>query len=245
MDKIVRIGTRGSELALWQAHAVAGAISQAFDDITCEIRIFKTQGDINLSVPLSSIGDKGLFTKELETSLLEGTIDMCVHSMKDVLTELPKGCTIAAMLPREDARDALVCGPRMHAHDLASVPAGARLATGSIRRGAFLKSKRPDLIAKGVRGNVETRLKKAQGADYDGAILAVAGLKRLGLDEYISAYIPLEDMIPSPGQAAVGVEIREDDMRMKNICEHIGCATTQACVEAERIVAAGLDGGCH
>ena len=239
------IGTRGSDLALWQAHAVQDAIAAALPDVATEIRIVKTTGDVNLATPLAKIDDKGLFTGELEAELAEGLVDLCVHSMKDVPTELAPGCRIAACLPRADVRDALVCGPRIaDAASLADVPEGSRIGTGSLRRVAQLRARHPHIVPKDIRGNVDTRLAKGHGADYEGAILAVAGLTRLGLADAITCPIEIDEMIPAVGQGAVGVEIRSGDERAEAACAAIDHAVTRACVEAERLVLDELDGSC-
>lgn len=239
------IGTRGSALALWQAHAVAEAFESAYPGLAVDIRVIKTTGDRNLSTPLAEIGDKGLFTKDLEAALAAGEVDVCVHSMKDVPTELAPGCGIVAMLPRADVRDALVCGPRVEASCLEELPAGARIGTGSLRRQAQLKERFPEIVPMPIRGNVETRLAKAAGADYEGAVLAAAGLHRLGLGDRISSYIPVEQMLPAVGQAAVGIEARLDDQDALELCSRVDDALTRECVEAERLILCELEGGCQ
>lgn len=238
------IGTRGSALALWQAHAVQDALAKAHPELDFKIKVIKTVGDANLSTPLDKIDDKGLFTKELESALLAGEIDACVHSMKDVPGELAPGCTIGAMLPRADVRDVLVCGPRISgASSLSEVPAGARIATGSLRRAAQLQVRHPQVVAAPIRGNVDTRVRKALGPDYEGAVLAAAGVTRLGLSEHISAYIDPADMIPAVGQGAIGVETREE-ARVQEIVRSIDDPATSSCVTAERIILRELNGGC-
>lgn len=240
------IGTRGSKLALWQAQAAKAAIEDAFPQVVCEVKVISTKGDRVLDVPLEAIGDKGLFTKELEVALLAGEVDLCVHSMKDLPAELPAGCTIGAMLARADARDVLVCGPRIAgAHTLAELPADTRLGTGSQRRTAQLRARYPQVKPLPMRGNVDTRLRKAAGDDYDGAILAAAGIMRLEAAEAITAFLPLDDMIPAVGQGAVGIEVREGDERMAAVCLAIGDAATETCVSLERAVLAALEGGCQ
>lgn len=240
------IGTRGSALALWQAHAVEAAIHSALPGVRTEIRVISTTGDRVLDKPLESIGDKGLFTKELEVALLDGEVDMCVHSMKDMPTELPRGCSIAAMLLRADVRDVLVCGPRIAgAKSLAEVPAGSRIGTGSARRTAQLRAAFAQVEPTPIRGNVDTRLQKANGADYEGAVLAAAGIERMGYTQQISAYIPVEQMVPAVGQGAIGIEIRQDDERVARVCAAIDDAPTSECVFAERAVLAALEGGCQ
>lgn len=240
------IGTRGSGLALWQAHAVADALRAQDPAREVDVRVIKTTGDRILDVPLSKIGDKGLFTKEIETQLLAGEIDMCVHSMKDVPSALPEGCVLAAMLPRADARDALVCGPRLaQVGCLADVPEGARIGTGSLRRAAQLRARYPQLVPSEIRGNLDTRLAKAEGSHYEGAVLAVSGIVRMGWEDRIRSYIPVEDMIPAVGQGAVGIEARADDERILAALADISHAPTMACVDAERIILSRLEGGCQ
>ena len=199
MSNVFTIGTRGSALALWQAHALQDALQAADPELQTEIRVISTNGDRILDKPLEQIGDKGLFTKELEAALLAGEVDACVHSMKDVPAELPEGCCIAAMLPRADVRDVLVCGPCIaHATELAEVPAGARLGTGSLRRSAQLR-----------------------------------------------ALFPHIEPTPAVGQGAIGVEVRADDERALHACALVNDEETFACVEGERRILAGLQGGCQ
>ena len=246
MSNVFTIGTRGSALALWQAHALQDALQAADPELQTEIRVISTKGDRILDKPLEQIGDKGLFTKELEAALLAGEVDACVHSMKDVPAELPEGCCIAAMLPRADVRDVLVCGPRIaHATELADVPAGARLGTGSLRRSAQLRALFPHIEPAPIRGNVDTRLAKAEGLDYEGAILAAAGVLRMGAEERIAAFLPVEQMLPAVGQGAIGVEVRADDERALRACALVNDEETFACVEGERRILAGLQGGCQ
>ena len=246
MSNVFTIGTRGSALALWQAHALQDALQAADPELQTEIRVISTKGDRILDKPLEQIGDKGLFTKELEAALLAGEVDACVHSMKDVPAELPEGCCIAAMLPRADVRDVLVCGPCIaHATELAEVPAGARLGTGSLRRSAQLRALFPHIEPTPIRGNVDTRLAKAEGLDYEGAILAAAGVLRMGAEERIAAFLPVEQMLPAVGQGAIGVEVRADDERALRACALVNDEETFACVEGERRILAGLQGGCQ
>lgn len=246
MTKRIIIGTRGSNLAMWQARAVAAAINSVRPDVETELRIIATTGDKTPDRPLESIGDMGLFTKELERALMAGEVDLCVHSMKDMPTALPAGLAILAMLPRADVRDALVCGPRIaNAKSLDEVPEGSRLGTGSARRTAQLRALFPHVQPTPIRGNVETRLEKAAGADYEGAVLAAAGIVRLGASNRIAALIPIEIMVPAVGQGAIGVEARLDDGFAADICGAIDDPVTSACVTAERFVLAGLYGGCQ
>lgn len=246
MTETCIIGTRGSALARWQAHAVERALRASAPDLNVQVKIISTTGDRILDAPLSKIGDKGLFTKELERALLAGEVDLCVHSMKDLPAELPAGCAIIAMLPRADVRDALVCGPRLPGvRGLAEVPQGARLGTGSLRRAAQLRAAFPQIEPKGIRGNVDTRLSKAAGPDYEGAILAAAGVERMGRASDIAAYLPIEEMVPAVGQGAIGIEARTGDQRIAALCAAINDAPTRACVAGERRVMRELQGGCR
>ena len=245
MTETCVIATRGSQLALWQANTVAGTLERAFPNLDVQVKVIKTTGDVTLDMPLHEIGDKGMFTKELEVALLDGSADMCVHSMKDVPSELPENCVIAAMLERADVRDVLVCGPRIQgATSLADLPEGSVIGTGSLRRAAQLSASFPNVEPKGIRGNVDTRLEKSQGSDYDGVILAAAGVGRLGRSEMVSCVIPVEEMIPAAGQGAVGIEVRADDDRANAWCAAINDASTFECVAAERHILAELGGSC-
>ncbi|MBE6470365.1 MAG: hydroxymethylbilane synthase [Coriobacteriaceae bacterium] len=246
MSRILVIGTRGSALALWQAHAVQDALQAARPELRTEIRVISTKGDRILDKPLEQIGDKGLFTKELEGALLAGEVDVCVHSMKDVPSELPAGCLIDAMLPRADVRDVLVCGPRIAGSTcLADVPAGARLGTGSLRRVAQLRARYPHIQPAPIRGNVDTRLAKAQGDDYEGAILAAAGVLRMGCADAVAAYLPVDEMVPAVGQGAIGIEVLEGNDFARAAIACVNDAATFACVQAERRILAALEGGCQ
>lgn len=248
MSRTYRIATRGSKLALWQANAVKDALEGAHPGIEAQIVVVKTTGDKVTDRPLDQIGDKGMFTKELESALVSGEADMCVHSMKDVPSKLFDGCEIAAMLPREDVRDALVLGPSLEGvASLDDLPAGARIGSGSLRRVAQLKAGHPQVEVVPIRGNVDTRVAKATGQTgegYDGAILAAAGLKRMGLDGNISAYIPVDEMIPAAGQGAVGVEILSSDAELAELLSSIDDAPTHAAVDAERYVLDAMGGSC-
>ena len=239
------IGTRGSGLALWQAHAVEAAILDAKPGSDVEVRIISTKGDRVLDKPLEQIGDKGLFTKELEAALIDGEVDLCVHSMKDVPAELPDGCMIGAMLPRADVRDVLACGPRISASSLDEVPAGSRIGTGSLRRTAQLRALFPNIEPTPIRGNVDTRLAKGAGDDYEGVMLAAAGITRMGWADRISCYVPADVLVPAVGQGAVGIEIRSDDERVRDLCAAIDDPATSKCVHVERRILAALEGGCQ
>jgi hydroxymethylbilane synthase len=233
---MLRIGSRGSKLALWQANWV----KQQFEErgTFCSLEVIKTTGDKITSVLLAKVGTKGLFTKEIEEALLDGRIDLAVHSLKDLPTELPPGLKIAAIPEREDARDALV-GRR-----LADLPAGSKVGTSSLRRVAQLCAARSGLVIESVRGNLDTRLRKLSQGEYDALVLATAGLRRLGWADRIAEYFPVELMCPAPGQGALAIETREDGDAAR-ACAALDHAPTRAAVEAERAVLAALGGGCQ
>ena len=227
------IGSRGSQLALWQSQWVAAQL--AAQGIETRIEIIKTTGDKITDVALSKVGTKGLFTKELEEALLAGQIDLAVHSLKDMPTELPAGLILAAIPEREDPRDAMV-GSAIDA-----LPQGARVGTSSLRREAQLRARRPDLIIEPVRGNLDTRLRKLDEGRYDAIVLAAAGLKRLGWESRITELIPFEIMCPAVGQGALAIETRQDSP-LASLLDH---APTRAAITAERALLAGLGGGCQ
>lgn len=239
------IAARGSRLSLAQTDLVRRALEERLPGLRVKVSVVRTKGDVILDRPLHRIGGKGVFTKELERALVEGEADLCVHSMKDVPVVLAPGCVIGAVLPRADVRDVLVGGAGLSgATTLAEVPAGARIGTGSLRRVAQLRAGFPQIEPKGMRGNVDTRLAKAQGPDYDGAILAAAGVIRLGRAGEIRGFIPADVMVPAAGQGAIGVEVRADDERARAWCGLIDDPATRACVEAERLVQSSLGGSC-
>lgn len=240
-DRLV-IGTRGSQLALWQSNYIKQML-ESITGLPVELKTIKTTGDKILDVPLAKVGGKGLFTKELEVELLAGTVDLCVHSMKDVPTELPEGCVIAATPPRVDPRDVLVSGPGNF--DLASLPVGAKLGTSSLRRRAQVLALREDLEIVDVRGNLDTRMRKAEEGEVDAVILAAAGIARLGWADRISHYIEADQMVSAVGQGAIAVEIREDDAFMLDVCEKLNDPETFTCITAERVVMRSLEGGCQ
>lgn len=245
MKQTLIIGTRASKLALWQSNYVADLLKQVHPNLDVSVRTYTTQGDRILSKSLAELGGKDLFTKELDQALLAGDVDLCVHSMKDVARVLPQGLDILAMPKRADARDVLVCGPRLaHCRSLASIPAGARLGTGSLRRSAQLRAAFPQVQPLDMRGNVDTRIEKAHGERYDGAILAAAGLERIGLGAHISAYLPVQEMVPAAGQGAIGIEARVDDSRVSALLAAINDAETMRCVQLERRILAALGGDC-
>jgi hydroxymethylbilane synthase len=230
------IGSRGSQLALWQARWIAARLAEAGHET--RIEIIKTTGDKITDVPLAKVGTKGLFTKEIEEALLDGRIDLAVHSLKDLPTELPAGLTIAAIPPREDARDAIV-GAR-----LSDLPAGAVVGTSSLRRAAQLRAIRPDLAIESIRGNLDTRVRKLDEGQYHAIVLAAAGLSRLGWAHRIAETLSPELMCPAVGQGALAVETRETGEGYA-ACAALDDPTARAAVTAERAVLASLGGGCQ
>lgn len=247
------LGSRGSTLALWQTGCVGEALEKAHPGLRVEIKVIHTTGDKNQTAPLEQIGSQGVFTKELEAALLNHEIDACVHSMKDLQSLLAPGCCVAACLPRADARDALVLGTRIQtnaagnsaSYGLDSLPQGARIATGSLRRAAQIRAFQPGLIPTPVRGNVETRLKKIHGDGYEAGVLASAGLDRLGLEQHISQRLDPTLMIPAVGQGAIGVEIRTSDASTADYLAAINDQATFDCVMAERLILSSLNGSCR
>lgn len=239
----LHLGTRKSALALWQAHHVRDLLMALYPELVVDIVPMTTEGDRQLSGPLQASGGKALFTKELETALLEGRIDIAVHSMKDVVAELPAGLTIGAILVREDPRDALVSP--LAAKNLRDLPQRSRIGTASLRRACQIRHIRPDLVIENLRGNVNSRLAKLDAGEFAGIILAAAGLKRLGFAERIRAYLPIEDSLPAAAQGAIGIECRSDDHETKRRIAALHDTDTALCVEAERIVTGVLAGGCR
>ncbi|MDO9556395.1 MAG: hydroxymethylbilane synthase [Coriobacteriia bacterium] len=235
------IGTRGSKLALWQSNHIKDRLEQITGLPVC-LKVIKTTGDKILDVPLAKVGGKGLFTKEIEVELIDGTVDLAVHSMKDVPTELPEGLIIAATPTRVDPRDVIVSGGN---HSIDSLPEGARVGTSSLRRRSQLLALRPDVEIVDVRGNLDTRMRKAEDGEVDAVILAAAGITRMGWGERITHYIDPEQMVPAVGQGAIGIEIREDDGFMQEVCRDLSDPPTLTCVTAERIVMRKLEGGCQ
>jgi hydroxymethylbilane synthase len=239
--KALRIGTRGSTLAQWQARSIARALREA-TGIEPEIVIIKTSGDKFQQTSFSQIGTKGVFIKELEDALLDERIDLAVHSMKDVPTEMPEGLTIAAIGKREDVRDALLSSS---GDTLESLPQGARVGTSSLRRQSQLLYARRDLRLLELRGNVDTRIEKLKRGDYDAIVLAKAGLDRLGLSGNISQVLPYDVSLPAAGQGAIGIEARAGDADTRNILAALNDTETNRAVAAERAALAGLGGGCQ
>jgi hydroxymethylbilane synthase len=238
----LRIATRKSPLALWQAEHVRVHLQQLHPGLQVELVTMSTQGDRVLDSPLAKIGGKGLFVKELEQGMLAGRADIAVHSMKDVPVELPEGLEIAAILEREDPRDAFVSN-RFGA--LSELPQGARVGTSSLRRQCQLRAVRPDLEILDLRGNVNTRLAKLDAGDYDAIVLASAGLKRLGMAQRITRALEPEDMLPAIAQGVIGIECRSDDMAVKALIEPLNHAVTGLRTQAERAMNATLAGGCQ
>ncbi|MCZ2155872.1 MAG: hydroxymethylbilane synthase [Bryobacterales bacterium] len=233
----LRIGSRGSKLALWQASWVKSRLEER--GYSSEIKIIKTRGDQILDTPLTRIGGKGVFTKEIEEALLEGQIDLAVHSLKDLPTELPPGLTIASVPQREDARDVLVGSP------LDALPQGASVGTSSLRRSAQLRALRPDLRILDVRGNVDTRLRKQQEGQYDALVMAGAGLVRLGLAEHIAEYFDTSRFLPAVAQGALAIETRDDGGVAWRACLELANHRAACEVTAERALLRGLGGGCQ
>ncbi|MDP4823080.1 MAG: hydroxymethylbilane synthase [Aestuariivirgaceae bacterium] len=240
----LRIGTRGSKLALFQAHLARRLLAAAHgvDEADIAVEIIRTTGDRVQDRPLSEIGGKGLFTKEIEEALAEGVIDLAVHSMKDMAAVLPEGLVIAAVLEREDARDAFL-SPVAANIDL--LPPGARVGCSSVRRAAQLLRKRPDVRILPFRGNVDTRLRKLHEGEVEATILAVAGLNRLGLQAQITQAISMDEMLPAPAQGVIGIETRENDSRVRDLLAPLHHAATALRLAAERAFLAGIDGSCR
>jgi hydroxymethylbilane synthase len=242
--KTIRIGTRGSALALAQAHEVRARLmaSHGLPESAFEICVIKTTGDMILDRPLAEVGGKGLFTKEIEDALISKEIDFAVHSMKDVQTALPDGLSIVATLPREDVRDAFISLKYKTIDDL---PKGATVGSSSLRRQAQLKRLRPDLEVVGFRGNVQTRLKKLEDNVADATFLACAGLRRLGLADRITSAVPVEMMLPAVAQGAIGIEARMDDETTLKVLAPLNHEPTSICVAAERAFLTRLEGSCR
>ena len=235
------IGTRGSALARWQTDWVQARLTTAWPELCCELRLFETSGDKIRNKPLPEIGGKGLFTEELENALRSGEIDLAVHSLKDLPIDDAAGLTLGAIGEREDPRDVLIS---RHYHPLARLPHGARVGTSSLRRSAQLLAARPDLKILSLRGNVDTRIRKAMQGEYDAIVLAAAGVLRLGFASHIAEYLSFDVMLPAPGQGAVAVQCRADDHRTIELLRPIDHAPTRLAVAAERAFLAGLGGGC-
>jgi len=236
----LRIGSRGSQLALWQANHVAGLLRQQGHAV--EIEIIKTTGDKITDVALAKVGTKGMFTKEIEEALDDKRVDLAVHSLKDVPTELARQFELAAIMKREDPRDGFIS---VKFSTAAELPRGARVGTSSLRRQCQLKALRNDLEIFPLRGNVDTRLRKLESGEYDAIILAVAGVGRLGLEKYLRYKIPPDIMCPAVGQGALAIEIRREDSAVRSALAFLDHPETRAAVECERALLNGLGGGCQ
>ena len=244
MSQKIVIGTRGSKLALWQTNWVKSALKTHHPGLQVEILIISTKGDRVLDVSLPKLGEqgKGLFTKELEEAIFERRVDLAVHSLKDLPTELPSGLSVGAICEREDVRDALVA--REDVQSFEYIPQGARVGTSSLRRQAQLKAVRPDLQIEPVRGNVDTRLRKLDEGEFAAVILAAAGLHRLGYAKRITEHLPMELMLPAVGQGALAIETRTDDAAVNELLHPLDHAPTRQACNAERAFLKGLGGGC-
>lgn len=238
----IRIATRKSPLALWQANFVKQNLLLAHKDLTVELIPMVTQGDIILDSPLSKIGGKGLFVKQLEQAILNNEADIAVHSIKDIPAQFPEGLMLAAICQRDEVRDAFVANKYASLNDL---PKGAIVGTSSLRRQCQLRSHFPHLIIKDLRGNVGTRLNKLDDEQYDAIILASVGLKRLSLEHRITQYIDTDLMLPAVGQGAIGIESRTDDKQILDIISVLDDKKSRACIQAERAMNNALQGGCQ
>lgn len=237
----IKIGTRGSQLALWQTNWVISQLCAVAPEISCDIEIIRTEGDRRQDVPLPAVGAQGVFVAELEAALAEGRVDLAVHSSKDLPTTLHADCMLGAFMPREDAHDVIIS--LKHA-TLDALPDGARIGTGSFRRVAQLKAHNPSWRFEDLRGNLDTRLAKLKDQDFDAIVLAAAGLIRLGLEDRITARIPMGVCLPAVGQGAVALEVRTSDSAMREVLSRLTHAETQAAVLSERAFLRTLQGGC-
>ncbi len=242
MHEKIKVGTRGSKLALAQTNWVIEKIKERYPDLTVETVIIKTKGDKITDVPLAKVGGKGLFVKEIEEALLRGDIDLAVHSMKDVPTELPEGLEIAIVPERESPYDVLISRELKGLFDL---PSGARVGTSSLRRSAQIRAKRPELKIENLRGNLDTRLRKLREGLYEAIIVAEAGLLRLGLGNTPRERLSPEIMLPAIGQGALAIELRKEDFELKEALAFLHHQETAVCVAAERAFLAALGGGCQ
>jgi hydroxymethylbilane synthase len=236
------IGTRGSGLAMWQARHVSSLLRAIDSRLDVELKIIKTTGDRILDAPLATIGGKGLFTKEIEDALLDGSIDVAVHSMKDVPTEMPTGLTLSAILKREDPRDVFISRDD---RSIAELVSGEKIGTSSLRRKAFLLHQFPELEVVPIRGNVDTRLKKIEAENLAGVLLAAAGIIRLGFSGRIRHFMDVDHMIPAIGQGAIGVQTRTDDCNTLDLITKLDHPETRKCVSIERSFLMRLGGGCQ
>jgi hydroxymethylbilane synthase len=243
--KKIIIGTRGSELALWQSNWVAAELRRLYPAFAIETAVIKTTGDKILDSPLSKIGDKGLFTKEIENALLDNSIDLAVHSLKDVPTKLANGLTIGAITEREDVRDVFISHPKKKYRSLSAIPKNGSIATGSLRRKCQLLNLRPDLQIIEIRGNLKTRRSKLADSDWDGMLLAKAGVTRLGWTEMISEVLSPTSILPAVGQGALAIEIRSDDSSLLAALEPLNHLPTVQATDGERALLRFLEGGCQ
>ena len=242
MNNPIKIGTRGSKLALWQANWVKSVLEQNFPPTPIELIVIKTQGDKILDVPLAKVGGKGLFVKEIEQALLTRRIDIAVHSMKDMPADIPEGLCIGAIPERENPVDVFISRNGAGFNELA---AGSVIGTSSLRRGAQLRHARPDIVIQPIRGNLDTRLKKLESENFDALVLAAAGVKRLDLEHKITEYLDPEIMLPAVGQGALCIEIRKDDSTVGPLVASLEHASTRAVVAGERAFLNRLEGGCQ
>ena len=239
----IRVGTRGSNLALIQTNWAIDRLKEKFPEVEFEVKIIKTKGDKILHLSLDKIGDKGLFVKEIESQLLEGEIDLAVHSMKDMPAEVVEGLKFAAVPKREDPRDVIILREGLNSFD--ELPIGATIGTGSKRRKYQLLRKRPDLNIVPIRGNIETRISKIESENLDGIVLAASGVIRADLEEKITEFLSVDLMIPAPAQGALALEIRENDEKIEKMIDAIRDEISQIQTDAERSYLAGIDGSCH
>jgi hydroxymethylbilane synthase len=242
MVRALRVGTRGSELALVQTRGVVAALQRKHPEIDIQIEVIRTKGDLVTDIPLSQVGDRGLFIKELESALMDGSVDFAVHSMKDLPTELPAGLVVASVTERLDSRDVLIT---REVRTLEALPQNATLATGSLRRRSQALACRPDLQIVELRGNITTRLRKFDESNWDAMILASAGLTRLGLHQHVATPIPTHQMLPAVGQGSLGLEARADDAEVLECLRSLNDEGATAEVEAERALLRHLQGGCQ
>jgi hydroxymethylbilane synthase len=242
MAQTIVIGTRGSQLALWQANWVRGALSERFPDLRVELLAIKTKGDKILDVALAKVGGKGLFVKEIEEALISGRIDLAVHSMKDMPAAIPEGLCIGAVPERENPLDVLIT---RNGGGLSALPEGARVGTSSLRRAAQLRGRRPDLEIRTLRGNLDTRLRKLAEGDLDAIVLAAAGMLRMGLAGQVSQYLSADVMLPAVGQGALCIEMRRGDPRVARLAAALDDPATRTVVAGERAFLKRLEGGCQ
>lgn len=240
--KSIILGSRGSKLALWQANYVASQLTRVVPDLDVEVKVIKTKGDKILDVALSRIGDKGLFTKEIEKELLDGSIDMAIHSMKDLPSQMAPGLCIGAVLKRENPGDVLIS---RQGYKFSDLPEGAIIGTSSLRRISQIRALRPDIVLVDIRGNIETRIRKMHEQELDGIVLAYAGVKRLGLEEKISDILPYNIMLPAVGQGAIAIEVRQGDTSNLELARSINHEPTNWATRTERSFLKVLEGGCQ